>query len=139
MAYLTEQEINPAAFFSDSQDPASGALTTFFGIVRNHHEGRAVEELLYESYRPMAEIQMEKVIARAHKQWKLRKIHVRHRVGRLVPGETAVAVCVWSDHRAEAFAASRYIIDEIKKTVPIWKYETYTGGKSEWVRCHEKN
>ena len=139
MPYLTEQPIQQSEFFSEPNDPSAGALGVFFGIVRNHHGSRAVEELFYESYRPMAEMQMGEVIRRAQEQWKLRKVRVCHRVGRLLPGETAVAVCVWSDHRAEAFAASRFIIDEIKKTVPIWKLETYADGKKEWVRCHEKN
>ena len=137
MIYVTEDPLDPGIIFSRPTDPAVGALVTFFGVVRNHHDGQVVANLFYESYRPMAEKQIHLLVAEARRQWDLRDVYVRHRVGRLVPGETAVAIAVWSDHRAEAFEAARFLIDEIKHTVPIWKHETYENGVSTWVRCHE--
>jgi molybdopterin synthase catalytic subunit len=137
MSFLTDSPIDQAAIFSGPEDPAPGALGAFVGIVRNHHQGRAVRELYYEGYRPMAELQIGRLVEEAAQRWKLRHVRAVHRLGRLTPGEAAVAVCVWSDHRAEAFAASRFLIDEIKRTVPIWKRETYADGASEWVRCEK--
>lgn len=137
MSYLTDSPIDATQWLSTMADPTAGALNIFCGIVRNHHEGRAVTSLFYESYRPMAEMQIARTIQSTHNRWNLRDVCVCHRLGRLEPGEIAVVVGVWSDHRAEAFEASRFIIDEIKRTVPIWKHETYADGMSEWVRCFE--
>lgn len=114
--------------------PAAGATATFEGVVRNHSAGRPVERLVYEAYEPMAERQIREVVDEAGSRWPLRRVAVEHRVGELEVGEVAVAVAVSADHRAEAFEACRYIIDQLKARAPIWKKEFGPDG-SHWVEA----
>ncbi|NUQ00582.1 MAG: molybdenum cofactor biosynthesis protein MoaE [Armatimonadetes bacterium] len=114
-------------------DPAAGAVVTFLGQVRNHHQGRAVDHLAYEAFEPMAIACLEQIAAEAKQRWPLREVAIAHRLGRLEIGETAVAICVSSAHRGEAFEACRHIMDRIKQDVPIWKHEHWADGTAEWV------
>ena len=111
-----------------------GAVTLFLGNVRDHSTGKAgVTHLEYEAYDDVVESKIQEIVAEAHSRWDIEQAAVVHRVGSLQVGETSVAVAVGSGHREEAFAAGRYIIDELKARVPIWKKEHWPGG-AEWVR-----
>lgn len=116
-------------------DPAAGGYASFEGWVRNHNEGHAVARLEYEAYEALAAKEGETIVAEALERFGVINAACVHRVGSLAIGEMAVWVGVSSRHRAEAFAACRYIIDEVKHRVPIWKKEHYVTGDSGWVNC----
>ena len=116
-------------------DPACGGYATFEGWVRDHNEGRAVRRLEYEAYAALAEREGERIVTEAIAKYGVQHAACVHRIGDLGLGEMAVWVGVSSRHRAEAFAACRYIIDEVKHRVPIWKKEHYEDGDSGWVNC----
>jgi molybdopterin synthase catalytic subunit len=112
--------------------PSDGAYVLFEGVVRNHHEGKAVESIFYDAYRPMAEKEIEKIVEEVKAVFMDVAITVVHRLGHLVVGDSSIAICAAAPHRAEAFAACRITIDRIKETVPIWKKERGPDGE-EWV------
>jgi molybdopterin synthase catalytic subunit len=114
------------------QSPERGAVASFVGVVRDHHAGRRVVELAYESYGPMAEAECARIIAEAESRWPVR-VALKHRLGRLLVGDSAVAIVAAGAHRAEAFEACRYVIEELKSRVPIWKRERYADGTEAWV------
>jgi len=109
-----------------------GAVVFFYGQARNHSKGRDVNYLEYQVYHEMAEKELQKIIQHASSTWELSDCVVIHRYGRILPGETSIVIGVSSSHRDEAYTASRYIIDTIKKKVPIWKKEFYSDG-SCWI------
>lgn len=135
MRFITHQVIIPEVFFLLKPSSDSGALATFFGVVRDHNEGRAVKLLYYECYQSMADKEISSIRENVVKRWQLTDVSILHRVGLLEVGDIALAVAVASAHRAEAFAACQAVVDEIKSTVPIWKKEFYRNGHSEWVLC----
>lgn len=110
-----------------------GAILLFVGVVRNHNDGRDVSGVGYEAYGEMAEKVLREIVAEASVALGSDRIAVVHRVGDLVIGDVSVAIAVSSPHRAEGYEASRYVIEEIKKRVPVWKHEHYTDGTVEWV------
>ena len=105
-----------------------GAVCVFDGIVRNNTRGRQTLYLDYEAYREMALAQMEALAAEAVTRFGVRDVALLHRLGRLVVGETSVLIVVASAHRGAAFEACRWLIDTLKKQVPIWKKETFADG-----------
>jgi len=113
-------------------DPGAGAVVTFIGTTRDNNEGRRVYSLEYEAYPGMAEQEMRKLGEEAAAKWQLSRIAVHHRIGSVPIGEASVMIAVASPHRDEGFKACRYIIDELKKRVPIWKKEIYEGGEV-WI------
>ena len=137
MRFITQQAILREAFHLLEPSRSAGALAAFFGIVRNHHEGRPVKRLYYECYFPMANKEIHSIRESAIERWGLTEAHLLHRVGLLDVGEIALGVGVASTHRAQAFAACEAIVDEIKRRVPIWKKEFYEDGSSEWVFCKQ--
>ncbi len=112
---------------------AAGACVGFEGWVRNHNDGRAVLQLGYQAYAPLAESEGEAILAEAMTRFQLREACCIHRVGLLAIGDLAVWVGVSADHRDAAFSACRWIIDEVKLRVPIWKNEHYADGESGWL------
>lgn len=132
MTFLTESPIELDALISEVQSPEHGGVTTFLGAVRDHHGGRAVAALDYEAYGPMAEAECGRIVAEAESRWPVR-VALRHRIGRLAIGDTAVAIAVGGAHRAETFEACRYTIEALKTRVPIWKRERYADGSEAWV------
>ena len=116
-------------------DNSCGALVVFEGWIRNHNEGQEVLRLEYEVYRPVAEKEGSRIIDEALERFGASNALCIHREGLLELGEIAVIVCVSSPHRGEAFDACRYIIDQTKTRLPIWKKEHYRSGVSEWVNC----
>ncbi|HLU06320.1 MAG TPA: molybdenum cofactor biosynthesis protein MoaE [Woeseiaceae bacterium] len=135
MMQLTEKVIRPDELRSRLTDPGAGAYASFEGWIRNQNEGQAVLRLEYESYEPLAVKEGERVIEEAAVKFPILKAECVHRVGMLEIGECAVWVGVSSPHRDEAFEACRYIIDQVKVRLPIWKKEHYVDGNSGWVNC----
>lgn len=114
--------------------PSAGAVVLFVGTVRDHSPGRAgVTHLEYEAYDEQVVDKISDVVAEVRERWPVAGVAAIHRVGELGVGEISVAVAVSSPHRADAFPAARYLIDEIKARAPIWKKEHWPGG-AEWVR-----
>jgi molybdopterin synthase catalytic subunit len=128
------EPIDPVRLIEFVGGPACGAVALFLGTVRDHSTGKdGVTHLEYEAYDDVVEIKIAEIIAEARERWDIARVAAVHRVGSLDVEETSVAVAVGSGHRAEAFAACRYVIDELKSRVPIWKKEHWPGG-AEWVR-----
>ena len=126
--------IDPAAVVGAVASPAAGATVLFLGTVRDHSPGReGVTHLEYEAYGEVVEPKIAEIVAEARERWPLLGVAAVHRVGELAIGEVSVAVAVSSAHRADAFPAARYVIDELKSRAPIWKKEHWPGG-AEWVR-----
>jgi adenylyltransferase/sulfurtransferase len=117
------------------RDPACGGYTSFEGWVRNHNEGHNVSRLEYEAFEPLAVKEAERIMAEAVERFGIEHASCVHRVGDLAIGDMAVWVGASARHRHEAFLACRYIIDEVKHRVPIWKKEHYENGDSGWVNC----
>ena len=117
---------------------ASGSVVAFWGRVRDHNEGRAVTGLEYSAYDELAIKEGSRIVAEAATRYGLDAARAAHRVGVLAVGDAAVVIEVASGHRGEGFDACRWIIDEIKKRVPVWKCEHYVEGDREWVTCHHE-
>lgn len=129
---VTEAVLDPLAALEAVRHPGAGAVTVFVGTVRELTGATRTLEIEYEAYPEMAREQLAALAEEACRRWDLRRVYVVHRQGRLHPGEDSVVIAVSAPHRADAFAACRYIIDRIKETVPVWKKETTSEG-SRWV------
>ncbi len=136
LARITSERISAGTCIGEVEDVACGGIVTFSGTVRNHHNGRGVEKLVYECAPGLAQAELERILQECSEQYKVERISAAHRFGELYPGETAVAIAAASPHRSEAFSACRAVIEQIKRRVPIWKHEFYQDGTAEWVRCH---
>jgi adenylyltransferase/sulfurtransferase len=132
---FTRAPIDVEALRTGLADPTCGGYTSFEGWVRNHNEGLPVRHLQYEAFEELAVKEGERIIAEAMERFRVGHAECVHRIGDLAIGEMAVWVGVSARHRHEAFVACRYIIDEVKHRVPIWKKETYENGDSGWVNC----
>jgi len=129
---LQGESIDVAALLQAVRGDEDGAVALFTGVVRNHNAGRRVESLVYHAYPEMALREMRKVEDRARRRFAVSEVQAVHRTGELRVGETAVAVAVAASHRDHAFAACRFVIDELKQRVPIWKKERFEGGEA-WI------
>jgi sulfur-carrier protein adenylyltransferase/sulfurtransferase len=127
--------IDVASVRAEVADPACGGYTSFEGLVRNHNEGLSVRHLEYEAFEPLAVKEGERIVAEAIERFGIEHAACVHRIGDLAIGDMAVWVGASARHRDEAFRACRYIIDEVKHRVPIWKKEHYENGDSGWVNC----
>jgi len=130
---LVDSPIRPEAVLEGLASPQDGACVLFLGVVRDHNDGRAVTGLEYEAYREMAEGTLSAIAVEASHRFGPNRIRVLHRLGELRVGEVSTAIAVATPHRAEAFEASRYIIEEIKRRLPVWKREHYVDGDAHWV------
>ena len=137
MFQIVSEAIDAAKLARELQRDRTGALVTFEGWVRDHNEGKAVGSLDYEAYAALALKEGELVLMEARQRFAIDVAACTHRVGHLNIGDIAVWVGVSSAHRDAAFQANRYIIDEIKVRLPIWKKEHYVDGSAEWVNCQE--
>jgi len=138
MIEIMRDPIDVNAMNARAEHPECGAVLTFSGTVRNHHLGRKVVKLAYEAYDGMAKSEMEKVVAAALEQWPdVRKVQVVHRFGEMPVGASSIYITVSSPHRPAGFAALRFVIDQIKRDVPIWKKEFYEDGESDWLHPDE--
>lgn len=130
--YLTDRPIDLAALLAEVQSPSRGGVACFIGAVRDHAGGRAVARLEYSAYGPMAEAECARIVAEAESRWPC-SVGLSHRIGTLAIGDMAVAIAAAAAHRDAAFAACRYVIEEVKRRVPIWKREVFADGSVEWV------
>lgn len=135
MEFVTSLKISAEDLKAKVFRPHCGAVCSFEGVVRDHHQGKTVIKIIYEAYGPMAEKTLAQLKKEIEGEWPSCAVAVKHRVGELHVGDVAVAIVVWSPHRAEAFAACHALIDRIKKRTPIWKKEFYADGRHEWVEC----
>lgn len=132
---IATEPLSPATLLSTLGNTQAGACVTFEGWVRNRNEGEAVQSLEYEAYAPLAEKEGARILAEACERFALLGATAVHRVGHLQLGEVAVWVGVIAEHRGAAFEACRYIIDEAKARLPIWKKEHYATGATSWINC----
>jgi molybdopterin synthase catalytic subunit len=132
---LSDQPIDAAALRTRLEHPTAGAVCVFEGVVRDHNEGRAVSALRYEAYAELALREGARLVDEARARWPLLAVACVHRTGDLALGDLAVWVGVAAAHRAAAFEACRFLIDETKVRVPIWKHEAYAdgGAPSRWL------
>lgn len=135
MFRFSSTPLDGPALSAELADPACGGYAAFEGWVRDHNEGQRVRRLEYEAFEPLAIKEGERIIAEAIARFGVERAACVHRIGTLEIGESAVWVGVAAPHRDEAFRACRYIIDEVKHRVPIWKKEHYESGDSGWVNC----
>jgi molybdopterin synthase catalytic subunit len=132
MTYLTDSPIVTNDLVKGVMRPSDGACVVFEGVVRNHHQGKAVESIFYDAYRPMAEKEITTIVNDINERFPQVAVAVTHRLGVLKVGEASIVIACSAPHRGEAFEACRMVIDRFKQTVPIWKKERGPGGE-EWV------
>ncbi len=136
VAELTQGPIEVAALIAAAARPACGAVNLFLGTTRDHHEGRRVLRLEYEAYERMALGSLTALEREAVARFGLAHCAVVHRLGEVPVTEASVAVVTSAPHRAAAFDAARWVMEELKRNVPIWKKEHFEGGGADWVAGH---
>jgi molybdopterin synthase catalytic subunit len=132
-ASLVTVPIDPAAVLREVESTAHGASILFVGTVRDVNDGKAVGGMDYSAYAAMAEQEMGAIADEATKKFSGTSVVIVHRTGELAIGDASVVIATSHAHRDEAYAASRYVIEELKARVPIWKREHYTDGTREWI------
>jgi molybdopterin synthase catalytic subunit len=135
-ARVVEEPIDAAALMERVRSHSDGAVLLFAGTVRNTNEGRQVGHLEYHAYAPMAEAELRTILTEAAERWPVGGLAAEHRVGNLALGEASVVIAVASPHRDAAYEASRYVIEELKRRVPVWKREGYLDGEESWLEGH---
>jgi molybdopterin synthase catalytic subunit len=133
MFRILDTALEPSRLRQALHDTRAGAFAAFEGIVRDLNDGRTVLALDYESYAPLAEKEGDRILAEALDRFAVIAVGGAHRTGRLEPGDMAVWVGVVAEHRGPAFDACRFIVDQLKARVPIWKREHYAEGPSAWI------
>lgn len=133
MIQLTDKPIDTAVVLGNVQSHQAGAVVLFLGTTRELTQGRATKSLDYTAYPNMAENKLNELEAMVRERWPIVGCVIVHRLGHLELGEASVAIAVSSPHRQDAFEAGQWLIDTIKKVVPIWKQENWADGTSEWV------
>ncbi len=130
---LLHDPIDANALIQRVSHPANGAVLLFLGVVREVNDGRSVTGIEYSAYEPMAARELAGIAAEAGQRFGVSDIAIEHRVGELALEDASVGIAIAHPHRAAAYDASRWIIEEIKRRVPIWKREHYADGTREWV------
>src|SRR6185436_13566020 len=125
---VTSEPLDADALTACVGAQGDGGVVTFAGLVRNHNQGRQVRFLEYEAYQPLAERALRQIVGETKTHWPEVRVAVHHRVGRLDIGDASIVIAAASSHRADAYAASRYVIERVKQIVPIWKHEHFEGG-----------
>lgn len=133
MVELTHNPIDTESLVRNTADNAAGAIVLFLGTTREFTAGRQTTSLDYEAFPEMAEKKLAEIEQQARDRWPIVRCGIIHRLGHLELGEASVAVAVSTPHRVDAFAAAQWIMDELKKIVPIWKKENWHDGTSGWV------
>jgi molybdopterin synthase catalytic subunit len=131
--YLTDRAIDVASLTAEVSDPGRGAVLLFLGTVRASLEDGDVTGIEYTAYPEMADAEFDRILAEALARWPMARVALRHRTGTVATGEASIAVAVASPHRAEAYDASRWVMDETKRRVPVWKKERFGSGTARWV------
>jgi molybdopterin synthase catalytic subunit len=132
-AAIVRDKLDIAKLIDEVAADSNGATAVFLGTVRAVNEGRAVTAIEYSAYDEMAELEMTRILGEAADSFGIESAAVEHRIGELGIGDASIAVVVAHPHRAPALDALRYIIDETKARVPVWKLEHYVDGTREWV------
>ena len=132
-AHLTREPISPAALLADVAGPERGASCLFLGTVRDGPEDGGVTGIEYSAYEAMAGAELDRILVEAQQQWPEVRIAVQHRLGLVPTEEASIGIAAAAPHRADAFAACRYVIEAVKKRVPIWKKELRADGSVLWV------
>jgi molybdopterin synthase catalytic subunit len=132
MFRVTKEPLDLQSLVRYVTDPEAGAIATFIGTTRNNNEGRKVIALDYEAYPEMAEKELARLGEEAKRKWKIERMAIVHRIGPVAITEPSVIIAVSAAHRDDAFQACRFAIEEIKKSVPIWKKEVFEGGEI-WI------
>ena len=132
---LRHDPIDAAAVIAAASAPRNGAVILFLGTVREHNDGRAVTGIEYSAYEAMAERELADIAREGSARFGDADVAIEHRLGELELGEASVAIAVGSPHRDDAYAVSRWVIEELKRRVPIWKREGYVDGTREWVNA----
>ena len=130
---ITPQPIDPSAVLAHVSTGTAGAVLLFLGTVRNENEGRPVRGMRYDAYSEMAERVLREIVDEAGSAFGIERLHAVHRTGELEVGDVSVAIAVASAHRDAAYQASRFVIEEIKQRLPVWKHEHYAEGGSRWL------
>ena len=133
---ISETAIDTNVLRAATLTPHAGGFASFEGWVRNHHGGKAVRSLEYSAYQVLAEKEGNRIVEEAKEAYAIDHAYCQHRIGHLSIGDMAVYVAVSAAHRGAAFDACRYIIDEAKTRIPIWKKEYYIDGTTAWPHCH---
>jgi len=133
---MTTEKLSLDQAYAFVDDDAHGAINIFTGVVRNHHQGKQVTGITYDAHDCLAENVLQEICIEAQNQWADTKIYVAHFKGELAIGGVSIVIAVSSAHRAEGYDTNRYLIEEIKKRLPVWKQEHYLEGKSEWLPGH---
>lgn len=131
--HLDEAPLSVADAYAFLPTDYTGGIDLFVGTTRRFTDERETVRLAYEAYAPMAAREMERLAEEAIERWPVRRACLLHRLGEVPPGEASVIIGVATPHRADAFAACRFLIDALKAQVPIWKKEVYADGSTEWV------
>jgi molybdopterin synthase catalytic subunit len=132
-AWITRDVINADSVLAHVGGPGDGAMDVFIGVVRDQNDGREVSGIHYDAYEEMAERTLRDIVAEAAALAGVSKVAAVHRIGELNIGEASVAIAASAPHRAAAFEACRYVIEEIKKRLPVWKQERYLNGEQQWL------
>jgi molybdopterin synthase catalytic subunit len=130
---LVRAPIDAAALLARVSRPANGAVLLFLGVVRDVNDGRAVTGIEYSAYDAMASRELADIASEAAERFGVGDVALEHRVGELALEEASLGIAVGHPHRAAAYDASRWILEEVKRRVPIWKREQYMDGSREWV------
>ena len=135
---LTRDPLDVAALAASVAGEGLGGTAAFVGTVRRSAEDGDVVGIEYSAYEPMAEAEFDRILTEAAQRWPMARVAVRHRLGLVRTGEASVVVAAAAPHRAEAFAACRFVIDETKRRVPVWKKEHLASGAARWVEGHAR-
>ena len=130
MMHLTRDPLDIKDLLAEVQGPERGGTCVFLGTVRTDDDVTAID---YSAYEPMASAEIERILAEAETQWPTARVMLQHRLGEIPVGEPSIAIAAAAPHREEAFAACRYVIEEVKKRLPIWKKELHADGSPTWV------
>ncbi len=136
MPFLTTDTISVDALLAEVRSPECGGTCVFLGTVRNAAEDGGVTAIEYAAYDAMADAEFDRILDGARATWPAARIAVRHRVGSVPVGEASIAIVAAAPHRAEAFDACRYVIEEVKQRLPVWKKELRVDGAAVWVDAH---
>ena len=133
MTYLTGKPIAVDDILAEVQGPERGGTCVFLGTVRNGPDDGGVTGIEYSAYDAMAEAEIARMLAEARERWPEARVALRHRLGMIPVGEASIGIAAAAPHRDEAFAACRYVIEEVKKRLPVWKKEVRVDGTTTWV------
>jgi molybdopterin synthase catalytic subunit len=133
MTYLTRTPLSLDQLVAQVSSPACGGTCVFLGTVRNGPDENGVQAIEYSAYEEMVEAEFGRLVADAATRWPDARIAVRHRLGTIPAGEASIGIAAAAPHRAQAFEACRFVIEEVKRRIPVWKKEVHLDGSEIWV------